>query len=227
MISKKRIEDHRELYKKYKIPVSFIDKITYIPNAISLPAAVSPKNKNEFTVLYSGRSTSEKRVWLFVKIAKALQKENKKIKFEIIGDVSSSVTSADNVYIKLHGGLSDETQINSIYSAAHVFLLTSSSEGFPLVIMEAMANGCAILATPVGDLPYHIKNEENGFLFSSIENEGIIINEAKEKILWLNNHFDLFEKISNKNISYANHNFGIERFNKDYQQLFESINENN
>ena len=223
MISKKRIEDHKELYRKYKIPESYLSRVTYIANAINLPVSYSGKNKIEFKVLNVGRSTPDKRVGLFIKIAEKLQRENKNIQFEIIGDVTSAIASIDYPYIKFHGSLSDENKINSIYSSAQVLLLTSSSEGFPLVIMEAMANGCAILATPVGDIPFHVKNDVNGFLFSSVEKEEIIINEAKEKIYLLNNHYDQFDKISANNISYANHNFGIERFNKDYQQLFESI----
>ena len=227
MISKKRIEDHKELYKKYNIPVSFIDRINFIPNAISLPAVGPGKNKNRFTVLYTGRGTAEKRVGLIIKIAEAVRKENKEIQFEIAGDVSSAATISDHPYIKFYGALSDEQQLNSIYSTAHIFLLTSSAEGFPLALMEAMANGCAILTTPVGDIPYHVRNEENGFLFSSVEDEAAIINEALKKILWLHDNYESFLKISANNISYASHNFGIDRFNNDYRQLIKAVNPKN
>ena len=92
-----------------------------------------------------------------------------------------------------------------------------------MVVMEAMAYGCVILSTAVGDIPYHVKNGENGFLFSKSENEQEIINEAKEKIIWLKNNRNELKKISDNNINYANHNFGIDRFNKDYQDLLSSV----
>jgi hypothetical protein len=40
----------------------------------------------------------------------------------------------------------------------------------------------------VGDIPFHIKNNENGFLFSNTEDGSIIVKEAVEKIIWLKNN---------------------------------------
>jgi glycosyltransferase involved in cell wall biosynthesis len=223
MISKKRIKDHLELYKEFNIPKALAGKIRYIPNAISLPAIVPAKPKETFTILFAGRDSSEKRIHLYLKIAELLHKDNQEIHFEIMGDVSRSADRKNYPYIIFHGNLSDQQQIDQVYKNTHVLLFTSSSEGFPMVVMEAMANGCAILTTAVGDIPFHIKNGENGFLFSSVENETAIINEAVEKILWLKNNPGEYEKISAGNINYANHNFGIERFKDDYRQLLTSV----
>ena len=86
-----------------------------------------------------------------------------------------------------------------------------------------MAYGCVVLSTAVGDIPYHVKNNENGFLFSNTEDESFIINEAIEKIIWLKNNWHEMNRMAENSISYANHNFGIERFNKNYQDLFSSV----
>jgi len=93
-----------------------------------------------------------------------------------------------------------------------------------MVIMEAMAHGCLILSTAVGDIPYHVKQNENGFLFSNTENETSIINDAVEKVLWLKNNRGEFQRISANNTNYATHNFGIDKFNKDYKDLISSVN---
>jgi glycosyltransferase involved in cell wall biosynthesis len=85
--------------------------------------------------------------------------------------------------------------------------------------MEAMVNGCAIIATPVGDIPYHVKNNANGFLVSSIDDESTIIKEGCEKILWLKNNADDWKKISENNIRYASEHFSIEQFNMAYRNL--------
>ena len=92
-----------------------------------------------------------------------------------------------------------------------------------MVIMEAMAFGCVILSNAVGDIPFHVKDNVNGFLFSNTEDGSIIVKEALEKIIWLKNNRDELKRLAENNSNYANHNFGIERFNKDYRELFLSV----
>lgn len=221
MISKKRIDDHRDLYRRYKIPELLLEKICFIPNAIPLPDTVPSKPASPFTVLFAGRNSSEKRIHLFLKTASLLQ-HHAGISFVIMGDVSRTVNAANYPHIIFCGGVNDPQQIHRIYQQSHVLLFTSSSEGFPLVIMEAMAYGCVVLATPVGDIPYHIHGN-NGYLFSSLTEEDRIVQEAVEKINWLKNHPDEREKTAAAAIHYAHQHFGIDRFNQAYRQLFKQI----
>jgi len=223
MISQKRVEDHKELYARYKIPTTLLNKIIHIPNAITLPAKRFIKDDKTFTVLYVGRGTEEKRVELVTETAKQLYEKKEGLEFEIMGDVSGSIDKSVYPFIKFYGSINNEDTICNIYSNAHVLILTSSTEGFPMVIMEAMAYGCVILSSAVGDIPFHIKNNKNGFLFSNTEDGSIIVKEALEKIIWLKNNRDELKRLAENNSNYANHNFGIERFNKDYRELFLSV----
>lgn len=43
-----------------------------------------------------------------------------------------------------------------------VFVLPTYTEGFPNVILEAMASGCAIITTPVGAIPQMLEDDEKG-----------------------------------------------------------------
>ena len=220
MISRRRIEDHKKLYERYQIPLHYTERIVYICNGIPLPSSVKPERPVlPFTVLYSGRPGPEKRIHLITAMAKELQDADTDIQFEMIGDLSRLVDISTFPFIKFHGNIDDPEKINSIYSRAHLLLITSSTEGFPMVIMEAMANGCAIMATPVGDIPFHVKDGENGFLFSSVENEEGIIKEACEKISWLKNNPVEWKRISAMNARYAAEYFGIEQFNAAYKDL--------
>ena len=53
-----------------------------------------------------------------------------------------------------------EKTINEMLSC-DVFVLPTYTEGFPNVILESMACGCAIVTTPVGAIPEMLE-EENG-----------------------------------------------------------------
>jgi glycosyltransferase involved in cell wall biosynthesis len=51
-----------------------------------------------------------------------------------------------------------------LYNAADVFLLSSEKEGSPMAILEALACGIPVVATPSGDVEELIINEITGFL---------------------------------------------------------------
>ena len=223
MISQKRIKDHEELYKKYQIPLHYLNKIEYIPNAIKIPHLTIQKSKPPFKVLFSGRGGVEKRLHLIAAMAYRFKGTNTNIQFEVMGDVSEILSSKEYPHIHFYGAINDPDQINQIYNRAHIVLLTSSTEGFPLVVIEGMSLGCAIIATSVGDIPYHIKDRENGFLFSSVTDEEQIVEEGYQYISELEKDDQLFQRISVTNIQYSRKHFSIEQFNDRYRQLFDRL----
>ncbi len=219
MISRKRIDEHIQFYKKIKVPDVFAENIIHIPNAAKIPDSLTPKDNSKFTVLYVGRGGVEKRVHLITAIAKEVQKRDKAIQFEMMGDVSNAISIADFPYIKFYGNISEEITINKIYSGANLLLLTSDTEGFPLAIIEAMGHGCIIAATPVGDIPLILKNEINGHLFSSVLYGEKIISEGVDFILKAKNNPDYCKNVSEINFNYAKQNFSIENFNRAYLNI--------
>ena len=64
------------------------------------------------------------------------------------------------------------------YKSSDIFILPSLYEGFPLTVLEAWASKIPVLTSDVGELPYIIQNDYNGWVF---ENKNI--EDLKEKIL--------------------------------------------
>jgi glycosyltransferase involved in cell wall biosynthesis len=56
------------------------------------------------------------------------------------------------------------SDLQTIYSAADIVALTSSNEGTPVALIEAMAAGIAVVATTVGGVPDLIHDGSNGVL---------------------------------------------------------------
>jgi glycosyltransferase involved in cell wall biosynthesis len=56
-----------------------------------------------------------------------------------------------------------------LYLQAKLFLFASPAETFPCVILEAMAAGCCIVATPSGGVVEQIRDGETGFLASAVD----------------------------------------------------------
>ena len=74
------------------------------------------------------------------------------------------------------GGVPHEEVIREMLSC-DIFVLPSYTEGFPNVILEAMACGCAIVATKVGAIPEMLE-EENG------DKCGVLVNPKSSEELY-------------------------------------------
>jgi glycosyltransferase involved in cell wall biosynthesis len=61
-------------------------------------------------------------------------------------------------------GWLSSAQVNQAYSKANIFVLPSHIEGLSIALLEAMAHGLAIVATPVGAHAEVIENGKNGLL---------------------------------------------------------------
>lgn len=71
-------------------------------------------------------------------------------------------------------------QMDSLYRRADVVVLTSRSEGIPLVLMEAMARGQIVLAPAITGIPEIVIPEETGFSYVPGDLEDFV-----ERILFL------------------------------------------
>ncbi len=60
----------------------------------------------------------------------------------------------------------ERQQIDSLYRRADVVVLTSRSEGIPLVLMEAMARGKIVLAPAITGIPEIVTPGKTGFLYT-------------------------------------------------------------
>jgi glycosyltransferase involved in cell wall biosynthesis len=66
----------------------------------------------------------------------------------------------DGSWLKYRGKMPHEEVIAEMM-AAGTFCLPSYTEGFPNVILESMACGCSIIATPVGAIPEMLQLDEH------------------------------------------------------------------
>lgn len=87
--------------------------------------------------------------------------------FDFIGNIPNKYKlSAPNLVY--HGQITSEDAIKEILSQNDVLICPSFAEGMPIVIMEAMAQGLAIIATDVGSISTLVDNN-NGWLLQGPE----------------------------------------------------------
>jgi glycosyltransferase involved in cell wall biosynthesis len=68
--------------------------------------------------------------------------------------------------LQLRGAVSS---MAAYWCQIELLVICSDHEGFPMVALEAMAEGIPVLSLPLGDLPTLIKHGENGFLAKNTE----------------------------------------------------------
>jgi glycosyltransferase involved in cell wall biosynthesis len=205
MIAQSKIKEHLIQYQQLQIPAALGKRIKYIPNGVHVPEQIV-KHKNEvLKLLFVGRNSAEKRIHLILEIAAALVNYSS-VYFSLVGIEKNSVDKIP-VNVTCIGIVNDEETMTNIYQQHDLLVLTSNTEGMPMVVAEAMANGCAIIATPVGDIASHISSSEAGYCTSSINDEELIVLEIKKQIqYYLSNRYTL-ESHQRNAIAYAKKNF--------------------
>lgn len=194
------------------IPNEIKNKFKFISNAVH--TFHEPIDHETLRVLFVGRDSTEKRVDLFLKIAKQIAELEPEIEFSVVG--TKAKKSSSNV--TFFGSITDKETVNKLYREHDILLLTSEREGFPLVIMEAMAHGLAIGSTPVGDVPNRL-DKRFSYITSSIE-ETAVVNELKDFILKLNSNPPLLKEMKRSAYNKAKTAFSWEEFKTDYHALF-------
>ncbi len=63
------------------------------------------------------------------------------------------------------GVLDHKRALPQLYASADCFVLTSLTETLGLVVLEAMASGLPVIATPAGGVADHLRHEENGLAY--------------------------------------------------------------
>jgi len=226
-VSQDIINKHEQLYTGYKIPGNLVKNFIWIRSKIELPHKKITKDYHSkpLRLLFVGRDSIEKRPAIIAEIAKNIQRSGIDAEFGFAGDVSKSVPGDLRQYCKFYGDI-NEDELNSLYEKTHILLIPSTTESGPLVLMEAMAYGAAIISTNVGFVQLYVKDGVSGYIVKEIAPDSGVIGQMTEKIRLLNNDRNLLKEMGEKNLVIARENFDISGFNKEYQQLFEGLIKN-
>jgi glycosyltransferase involved in cell wall biosynthesis len=204
------------LMKKYKSKNSILVRSSSIRDQdISLPKKI---NLEEINLIFVGRFAHEKNPHFPILIAKKLRDRGYDIYLNLVGDGELKTKMEEliqktglNKNTKMFGWIKERKKLLDILKSSDILLFTSKpGEGLGLVILEAMSQGLPVIATKCGGPEEIIGDGINGFLVNYSTDEEII-NQFVEKIEFLIQNTEIYEKISKNNIEKSK-NWTMEKF---------------
>jgi glycosyltransferase involved in cell wall biosynthesis len=173
-------------------------------------------NKDSIKLLYVGYLRKWKGIEMIIEALGRLRKNYPDSKLTIVGSGEfennlKQMAGESNLgdFVRFEGHIEDRQRLNNYFRTHDLFCHTSAAEGSPRAVLEAMANGISVIATPVGSLPFVFANKKEIFyvpfgkpqaLYQTIEH--ILLNpsleiEVREKAFQKSKSFAIEEFIKN------------------------------
>jgi glycosyltransferase involved in cell wall biosynthesis len=208
-------------YREFNIDPAYDLRILQIEFGVDIHEKIEKAFPAPLKILYAGRGTAQKRIWLLNRIAEHFIQEQVPVEFTFAGSMGMELSRKVKKNCKIYHEIGDKEIMNSLYKEAHIIILTSAFEGFPLIIKEGMSFGCVPLASALPGIKTHLKSFENAILLENPENENLVVEQAIEYIQMLVEHPELLHDLSSKAYEYAKENFRKEEFLIRYKKLLE------
>lgn len=168
----KKIEEASKIYFR-------TSNITRIENGVEIDkfkskVPISKRNRNG--ILHVGRFVEVKNQKLLIEAVNMIKYSDFNVTF--VGD-GKTIVDNKNLVKKLNleeriKFLGHRNDISNIMDENSIFILCSTMEGAPISIIEAMANGMAIIATNVGGVSDFIDNGKDGIIIESNSRDELV-----------------------------------------------------
>jgi len=189
-----------------------------------------PKLKNEerpYKIIFCANPLrKEKGIYELLHAIPLIVKAHQDIEFIIIGggEILHELTEESkrlNIceHIRFAGYISTEEKIN-IFQSSHILIFPSYTEGFPSTILEAMAAGLPIVATPVGGIADALRDGENGYIINSMPPKP---NEIASKTIRLLKNPELVKKMSLRNLKDIKDKYDVEIVTSFIGKVYETV----
>ncbi|ELY49389.1 glycosyltransferase [Natronorubrum sulfidifaciens] len=151
------------------------DRVEILTNAIDIETYRPPDDDvdPDYEFVWVGRFSEEKDPVRFVRAVAELDATGREFRAAMVGDGvlrDDVVAEIDRLgvddRIDLVGWIDDPL---SYYHRSAAFVLTSSRDALPLVMLEAMATGLAPVVPPVGSIPDVVVDGHNGLVVADRE----------------------------------------------------------
>lgn len=147
-----------------------VSEVSVVPNATASASAVAPSSHDLPSVLFVGRLRVRKGLEVALHALSLLRRSGIQPRFVVAGEgehrarLEQLVRDLDLESQVEFLGRRSRDQVQALMTAATVLVVPSLYEGMPLVIVEAMQRGLAVVASAVSGIPEVVVDGETGWL---------------------------------------------------------------
>jgi glycosyltransferase involved in cell wall biosynthesis len=156
--------------------------VEMVPNGVQAPAALTLERRAEVraalpiprrdavVVLFVGRLVVQKNIPLLLEALARFDAATRPVLLLAGSGPLRAELEAKAAELGIAGDVAfigDRSDIGDVMQAADLLVLPSDDEGMSNVVLEAMAAGCAVIASDVGGNPEVIVDGESGLLFAA------------------------------------------------------------
>lgn len=162
------------------------NKVEIVINGVPAPAI--PRRvrmpDSAFRILFLGNLSERKGVSDLLKALAQPGFDRQRLMVSIAGggDIEGYQKLANelgvNDFVRFEGW-ADQAKASELLAASDILVLPSYDEGLPLVILEALANGVAVVCTPVGEIPSVLSDGVNASFVMAGDIAGIALGLQK------------------------------------------------
>lgn len=210
------------------------EKMRVIPNAVDFNQFnAMPRQKQPFPVVgFVGRVVSIKDVKTFIRAMYTVMYANQEVQAWVLGPTDEEpeyyeecVQLVESLELKNRIQFFGKVDLKHYYPKLDVLVLTSISEGQPLVILEAQALGVPVVSTDVGacrELLEGLTDEDRELGPSGLLTGLASPDETARSVLSILSNQDIYDSMSQTAIQRIKRFYDMPVFFKRYNQLYQS-----
>lgn len=206
------------------------DKVVYVPNPLGMDVEqkakelfAKPLQKKPGRVIFVGHIIREKGVFELIEACLPISEVKELV---LIGPCEESVKKEivktaqrrnDNNWLMLTGEITSRL-VTDLMRDTYLLCLPSYTEGFPMVILEAMAMGCAIVTTDVGAIPEMLAINSKMPCGICVPTQNV--EKLREAISSVIGNLNELEVLGNRASKRVLETYTIEKVYKQYEELW-------
>ena len=202
----------------------FCKKVIYLPNfpeIESLGGTTELNGINGKRIICLANIRSQKNIEMLIEVAKKVSEKKSDITFHVVGKKFNDSYQEkifqliENNALKNTVFLYDsKNDIPNILNQSTIGILTSSSEGLPVSILEYGSSKLPVIATNVGQIKEVILNEKTGFLIESND-----VASFANKLIYLIDNPEICTNFANALFHHVQENYSKESVINQYLNL--------